>query len=80
MASDHETRADFEAALRPDILKFPKVSFTDPLYYLRSLCYALAYAATDDHGGEAFVLPFLKAKTAQRELQEAMDALRERLL
>jgi hypothetical protein len=40
----------------------------------------LAYAATDDHGGEAFVLPFLKAKTAQRELQEAMDALRERLL
>lgn len=60
-------------------MNFPAVLFQQAREPLASLCKALAYAATDPEGGE-FVRAFLKAKEAQRVLNEAQRSVRESIV
>jgi hypothetical protein len=59
-----------------DLLLFPGGPFRDAREHIAILCKALAYAATDPDGA-AFVRAFLKAKEAQRLVNEAQRCVKD---
>ena len=59
-----------------DVLPFSAKLFREAREPITYLCKALAYAATAPDGGP-YVQAFLKAKEAQRLLNEAQRAIRE---